>query len=192
MPDAAVAPEQQQEVGVVLGRVLVHALQGRCFSAHFLPEESFFLDSIMDRVGSENLTVEGKDGPNRTSTGLLLALMTERFCCRSAGLEAVMMMLNIGPGEDHEHALRTNDHHHHHEEQRGRSKRSTGRHEDNSTWEQVRTSRTGQDRRLDLLSCSSFPSSAASLLKNCSRSMGCLAPPTPGWAGLKWFGSVRL
>ncbi|XP_024131057.1 zinc transporter ZIP4 [Oryzias melastigma] len=110
MPDAAVAPEQQQEVGVVLGRVLVHALQGRCFSAHFLPEESFFLDSIMDRVGSENLTVEG--------------------------LEAVMMMLNIGPGEDHEHALRTNDHHHHHEEQRGRSKRSTGRHEDNSTWEQ--------------------------------------------------------
>ncbi|RVE67244.1 hypothetical protein OJAV_G00115620 [Oryzias javanicus] len=106
--DGAAAPQlQQQEVGVVLGRVLVHALLGRCFSTHPLPEESFFLDSIMVRVGSENLTVEG--------------------------LEALMMMLNIGPGEDHEHH---HHHHHHHEEQRRRSKRSSGRHEANGTWEQ--------------------------------------------------------
>lgn len=53
--------EASPEVGVVLGRVLTHALLGHCFSAHPLPEESFFLDFIMDHVGSENFTVEGKD-----------------------------------------------------------------------------------------------------------------------------------
>lgn len=52
--------EQRQEVGAVLGRVLYHALQGHCFISHSLPEESFFLDFIIDRLGSENFTVGGK------------------------------------------------------------------------------------------------------------------------------------
>lgn len=53
-------PEQRQEVGAVLGRILYHALQGHCFIGQPLPEESFFLDYIMDRLGSENFTVGGK------------------------------------------------------------------------------------------------------------------------------------
>lgn len=52
--------DQKQPVGAVLGRVLYHALLGHCFSLS-LPDESFFLDYIIDRLGSENFTVEGKD-----------------------------------------------------------------------------------------------------------------------------------
>lgn len=54
------SPDQSQEVGAVLGRVLYHALQGRCFSNRSLPEEHFFLDYILSRLGSENFTVGGK------------------------------------------------------------------------------------------------------------------------------------
>ncbi len=46
-------------MGAVLGRVLYHALQGRCFSSQSLPDESFFMDNIMARLGSENFTVLG-------------------------------------------------------------------------------------------------------------------------------------
>uniref|UniRef100_A0A8C7Z2C5 Zinc transporter ZIP4 n=1 Tax=Oryzias sinensis TaxID=183150 RepID=A0A8C7Z2C5_9TELE len=108
----AAAEPRRQEVGVVLGRVLAHALLGHCFSAHPLPEESFFLDFIMDHVGSENFTVEA--------------------------LENLMMVLNIGSGEDHEHAFMLDEHeshHHHHHEQKGRRKRSREKHEANATWE---------------------------------------------------------
>lgn len=55
----ASSPDQSQEVGAVLGRVLYHALQGHCFISRSLPEESFFLDYIMDHLGSENFTVGG-------------------------------------------------------------------------------------------------------------------------------------
>lgn len=56
----ASSPDQRQEVGAVLGRVLYHALQGRCFISRSLPEEGFFLDYIMDHLESENFTVAGK------------------------------------------------------------------------------------------------------------------------------------
>ena len=49
-----------QEVGAVLGRVLYHALLGRCFAGQPLPEEHFFLDYILHWLGSDNFTVEGK------------------------------------------------------------------------------------------------------------------------------------
>lgn len=52
--------DQKQEVGAVLGHTLYHALHGHCFISPSLPEESFFLDYIMSRLGSENFTVEGK------------------------------------------------------------------------------------------------------------------------------------
>ncbi|XP_035039391.1 zinc transporter ZIP4 [Hippoglossus stenolepis] len=68
-------PDQRQEVGAVLGRVLYHALQGHCFVSESLPEESFFLDYILARLGSENFAV--------------------------GDLEALMRSLNIG--SDHEH-----------------------------------------------------------------------------------------
>lgn len=51
--------DQKQEVGAVLGRVLYHVLLGHCFNGQSLPEESFFLDYIMTRLGSENFTVHG-------------------------------------------------------------------------------------------------------------------------------------
>ncbi|XP_077363747.1 zinc transporter ZIP4-like [Festucalex cinctus] len=53
----ASSAEQTQAAGAVLGRVLYHALRGQCFQS--LPEESFFLDDIMHRLGSENFTIEG-------------------------------------------------------------------------------------------------------------------------------------
>lgn len=56
----ASSPDQRQEVGAVLGRVLYHALLGRCFISRALPEESFFLEYIMSRLGSENFTVGGE------------------------------------------------------------------------------------------------------------------------------------
>uniref|UniRef100_A0A672Z9C8 Zinc transporter ZIP4 n=1 Tax=Sphaeramia orbicularis TaxID=375764 RepID=A0A672Z9C8_9TELE len=48
---------QGQEVGAVLGRVLFHVLKGQCFESSSLPEESFFLDFILDHLDSENFTV---------------------------------------------------------------------------------------------------------------------------------------
>ncbi|KAK2830463.1 hypothetical protein Q5P01_018394 [Channa striata] len=79
--------EQTQEVGAVLGRVLYHVLQGHCFISKSLPEESFFLDYIMERLGSENFTV--------------------------ADLEAFMKTLNLGvdPEEsEHEHDHKVDGH----------------------------------------------------------------------------------
>lgn len=54
------SPEQIQETGAVLGRVLFHALQGRCIVSRSLPEESFFLDYLMTYLGPENFTAMGK------------------------------------------------------------------------------------------------------------------------------------
>ncbi|XP_077446241.1 zinc transporter ZIP4 [Stigmatopora argus] len=86
MSEVGAPSEAQTRVaGAVLGRVLYHALRGRCFRT--LPEESFFLDHLMQRLGSENFTI--------------------------ADLEALMRTLNVGPdsrlshGEDgHEHHRR--------------------------------------------------------------------------------------
>lgn len=78
------SPDQEQEIGAVLGRVLYHALLGRCFISRSLPEESFFLDYILDHLGSENFTV--------------------------GDLEALMKGLNIHGHEDHGHG---HDHHDH-------------------------------------------------------------------------------
>uniref|UniRef100_A0A3Q1F6U6 Zinc transporter ZIP4-like n=1 Tax=Acanthochromis polyacanthus TaxID=80966 RepID=A0A3Q1F6U6_9TELE len=61
----ATSPAQDQEVGAVLGRVLYYALQGRCFTAESLPEESFFLHYIMHKLGSDNFTVEGKSSAQK-------------------------------------------------------------------------------------------------------------------------------
>nr|XP_061808454.1 zinc transporter ZIP4-like [Nerophis lumbriciformis] len=83
---AAMSAEQTQVAGAVFGRILYHALQGRCF--HTLPEESFFLDYIMDRLGSENFTIED--------------------------LEAFMRSLNIGPSSESSHSHEEDEHEHHH------------------------------------------------------------------------------
>lgn len=56
----ASAPEQKQETGAVLGRVLFHTLQGRCVVSRSLPKESFFLDYMMTRLELENFTAMGK------------------------------------------------------------------------------------------------------------------------------------
>uniref|UniRef100_A0A672IZQ5 Zinc transporter ZIP4/12 EF-hand domain-containing protein n=1 Tax=Salarias fasciatus TaxID=181472 RepID=A0A672IZQ5_SALFA len=48
------------DVGVVLGRVLYHALHGHCFTDKLLPEEKFFLDYIIHLIGSEDFSIEGK------------------------------------------------------------------------------------------------------------------------------------
>lgn len=56
----ASSPGQTQEVDAVLGRILYYALQGRCFLNRALPEESFFVNYILNRLGSENFTVAGK------------------------------------------------------------------------------------------------------------------------------------
>ncbi|KAM4539920.1 zinc transporter ZIP4 [Odontesthes bonariensis] len=79
-----------QEVGAVLGRVLYHALLGGCFAGQPLPEEHFFLDYIMHRLGSENFTV--KD------------------------LKVLMRSMNLGPEKDHDHG---HEHEHEHEEEHG-------------------------------------------------------------------------
>ncbi|XP_041867214.1 zinc transporter ZIP4 [Melanotaenia boesemani] len=112
-----------QEVGAVLGRVLYHALQGRCFVGLSLPEESFFLDYIMYQLGSENVTI--KD------------------------LETLMKSLNLGPENDHDHEHEHEHGHghehreehaehvnHDHSRQRGRKiHQRHGDHESNNTWE---------------------------------------------------------
>lgn len=56
-------PNQQHEVGAVLGLVLSHSLEGDCFDSQSLPAESFFVDYILNRLGSENFTVAGKHTP---------------------------------------------------------------------------------------------------------------------------------
>ncbi|XP_060915114.1 zinc transporter ZIP4 [Labrus mixtus] len=82
----ASSPDPEQEVGAVLGRVLYHALLGRCFISRSLPEESFFLDYILDHVGSQNFTVWD--------------------------LEALMKSLKIGSKETHEHGHEDHDQEH--------------------------------------------------------------------------------
>lgn len=57
---SASSPEQKQETGAVLGRVLFHALEGQCILSRSLPEESFFLDYTMNLLGLENFTAVGK------------------------------------------------------------------------------------------------------------------------------------
>uniref|UniRef100_A0A3Q3FK45 Solute carrier family 39 member 4 n=1 Tax=Labrus bergylta TaxID=56723 RepID=A0A3Q3FK45_9LABR len=82
----ASSPDTEQEVGAVLGRVLYHALLGRCFISRSLPEESFFLDYILDHVGSQNFTVWD--------------------------LEALMKSLKIGSKETDEHGHEDHDQEH--------------------------------------------------------------------------------
>ncbi|KAF3707370.1 Zinc transporter ZIP4 Solute carrier family 39 member 4 Zrt- and Irt-like protein 4 [Channa argus] len=102
--------DQTQEVGAVLGRVLYHVLQGHCFITESLPEESFFLDYIMERLGSENFTVED--------------------------LEAFMRTLNLGldlEDSEHEHDHKVDgradpDH--------PRARNIHNYHERNTTWDQ--------------------------------------------------------
>ena len=53
-------PEQEVERGAVFGHVLYHALIGRCFTRQSLPEEGYFLEYIMEHMGSDNFTVRGK------------------------------------------------------------------------------------------------------------------------------------
>ncbi|XP_061670119.1 zinc transporter ZIP4-like isoform X2 [Syngnathoides biaculeatus] len=81
----APSAEQTQAAGAVLGRVLYHALRGRCFRS--LPEESFFLDYIMHQLGSENITI--KD------------------------LEALMKSLDVGPSLESSHGNEEDEHAHH-------------------------------------------------------------------------------
>uniref|UniRef100_UPI0037E83D9E zinc transporter ZIP4 n=1 Tax=Semicossyphus pulcher TaxID=241346 RepID=UPI0037E83D9E len=125
----ASSPGQNQEVGAVLGRVLYHALLGRCFIGRALPEEGFFLDYILDRLGSENFTVRD--------------------------LEALMKSLSIGPKEEgdhgheheHEHEHDEQEHHDHddkaHHDHGGLSRRRRSSHdhheghEGNTTWDQL-------------------------------------------------------
>lgn len=73
-------PDQRQEVGAVLGRVLYHALLGRCFIGRLLPEESFFLEYVMSRLGSENFTVGGEH-PELESSLLQLNPAVVLFKC---------------------------------------------------------------------------------------------------------------
>jgi len=53
-------PDQEVERGAALGHVLYHALIGRCFATHSMPEEGYFLDYIMQHMGSDNFTVRGE------------------------------------------------------------------------------------------------------------------------------------
>ncbi|XP_030002879.1 zinc transporter ZIP4 [Sphaeramia orbicularis] len=101
---------QGQEVGAVLGRVLFHVLKGQCFESSSLPEESFFLDFILDHLDSENFTV--------------------------GDLKVLMRSLNLGPNpqDEHEHG-----HEHEEDEHAGHDHRSSQKHEThhtNTTWDQ--------------------------------------------------------
>ncbi|KAK5911141.1 hypothetical protein CgunFtcFv8_005342 [Champsocephalus gunnari] len=108
--------EKGQEVGAVLGRVLYHALRGHCFISRALPEESFFMDDIMERLGSENFTVED--------------------------LEALMKSLKLGPDNQHQHEHGHTDSHADHDHSGFRRTRKSGhtRHEGhagNTTWDKL-------------------------------------------------------
>uniref|UniRef100_A0A8C5DJL3 Zinc transporter ZIP4 n=1 Tax=Gouania willdenowi TaxID=441366 RepID=A0A8C5DJL3_GOUWI len=114
----ATSGHQEVEVGVLLGRVLYHALLGHCFRLHSLPEENFFIHYIMKKFGSENFTVEN--------------------------LEALMKSLKIGPKDSdhdhgHEHDLGPKHGHGHDHSSHKRRKRSSHEHHEehqsNSTWE---------------------------------------------------------
>uniref|UniRef100_A0A672J2U7 Zinc transporter ZIP4 n=1 Tax=Salarias fasciatus TaxID=181472 RepID=A0A672J2U7_SALFA len=88
------------DVGVVLGRVLYHALHGHCFTDKLLPEEKFFLDYIIHLIGSEDFSIEA--------------------------LETLMKTLSIGPQEsDHDH---DHDHGHEHDLQQAHDHNSTWDH----------------------------------------------------------------
>ncbi|XP_075995163.1 zinc transporter ZIP4 [Genypterus blacodes] len=116
---------QGQEAGAVMGSILFYALQGRCFTTQSLPEEGFFLDYIMERLGSQNSTL--------------------------SGLETLMGILKLGPDTDHDHE-HGEEHGDEHEEEHadehadhdhsggGRWKRSNHGHpeghETNDTWAQ--------------------------------------------------------
>ncbi|KAJ0055102.1 hypothetical protein NL108_009037, partial [Boleophthalmus pectinirostris] len=107
------------EVEVVLGRVLLHALKGNCFMRTTLPDESFFINNIMERLGSDNFTVEE--------------------------LKVLMRSLQLGPDSeddhdhdhDHDHAL-TIDGQEDHDQSDHRRKRTalqqTRATETNNTW----------------------------------------------------------
>ncbi|XP_034066384.1 zinc transporter ZIP4 isoform X1 [Gymnodraco acuticeps] len=117
MTEVSASPaEKGQEVGAVLGRVLYHALRGHCFISRALPEESFFMDDIMERLGSENFTVED--------------------------LEALMKSLKLGPDNQHQHEHGHTDSHADHDHSGFRRTRKSGhtRHEGhagNTTWDKL-------------------------------------------------------
>ncbi|KAF3833977.1 hypothetical protein F7725_025181 [Dissostichus mawsoni] len=117
MTEVSASPaEKGQEVGAVLGRVLYHALRGHCFIRRALPEESFFMDDIMERLGSENFTVED--------------------------LEALMKSLKLGPDNQHQHEHGHTDSHADHDHSGFRRTRKSGhtRHEGhagNTTWDKL-------------------------------------------------------
>uniref|UniRef100_A0A8C6S5I2 Zinc transporter ZIP4 n=1 Tax=Neogobius melanostomus TaxID=47308 RepID=A0A8C6S5I2_9GOBI len=119
--DAAELTEGQEdgEVGGVLGQVLLHALKGHCFMSQTLPEESFFLDDIMERLGSDNFTVEE--------------------------LKALMKSLNLRPDSDNDHGHDHSHSEHGHNRHNHRRKRSAHEHweehRENSTWDEVSPSK---------------------------------------------------
>ncbi|CAL1584819.1 unnamed protein product [Knipowitschia caucasica] len=100
---------------VVFGRILLNALEGGCFRSS-LPDDSFFLHDIMERLGSDNFTLQE--------------------------LKDLMNSLNLGPDSerdgdhdhDHGHGHSHHDNHHHH-----RRRRSVPLHPEehvtNSTWD---------------------------------------------------------
>ncbi|XP_034017386.1 zinc transporter ZIP4 [Thalassophryne amazonica] len=105
------AVDQRAEVAAVLGRVLYHGLRGDCFVGRSLPEESFFLDYIMKRLGSENFTAED--------------------------LEGLMRSLNLGPIDQYEYDHHDDGHvGHDHSGQRRRKRSIHAHHESNITWDQ--------------------------------------------------------
>lgn len=55
----ASSPAQIQETGAVMGRVLFHALRGQCIVSRLLPNETFFLDYMLNHLGLENFTTTG-------------------------------------------------------------------------------------------------------------------------------------
>ncbi|XP_029507214.2 zinc transporter ZIP4 isoform X1 [Oncorhynchus nerka] len=47
---------------VVFGYIVYHALRGDCMTARALPEEEYFLDFILNRFGSDNITIHELEG----------------------------------------------------------------------------------------------------------------------------------
>ncbi|KAK0145801.1 Zinc transporter ZIP4 [Merluccius polli] len=101
----SVGPHQEVERGAVFGRVLNHALIGHCFTTQSLPGEGYFLEYIMEQMGSDNFTIRE--------------------------LKALMKTLKIGPSEHHDHD-HDHDHAHahagegHHDDAHSRKRRSHG------------------------------------------------------------------
>ncbi|XP_037331030.2 zinc transporter ZIP4 [Pungitius pungitius] len=109
------ASSADQELGPVLGRILYHALQGHCFIKPALrhpslPEESFFLDFIMDHLGSTNFTVRD--------------------------LEALMTSLHIGHDHEHHEDEHADPSHSGLRRRRRGSPEHQHRHGGNATWDQ--------------------------------------------------------